>query len=41
MKAMLIALVLMVVIAVGADMALDTLDFSIEDRTTAEASVRL
>ena len=41
MKAMLIALVAMVVIAVGADLALHTLDFSIQDRTTAATSVRL
>ncbi len=40
MKAMLIAAVAMAVIAVGAYLALGSLDFSIEDRTSAD-SVRL
>ena len=40
MKAMLIAAVAVTTISVGAYLVLGSLDFSIEDRTTAE-SVRL
>ena len=41
MRAMLIAAVAIVVIAVGAYLALGSLEFSIEDRTTSSTTVRL
>lgn len=37
MKSMLIAFIAIIVIAIGADVVLDTIGFSAEDRTTGDA----